>query len=270
MEYKDFQGVKIPVLGLGTWKMGTKPGSNLDKQEIEAIKYTIELNMTHIDTAESYSDGHSEELVGEAIKDFKRKDLFITTKVSPSHFRFNEVLKSCEGSLKRLKLDYIDLYLLHWPNPSIPLKETMKAMDKLVEQGVTRFIGVSNFDAQLMEEAQGYSDHRIFSNQVEYSLFDKSVEEDILPYCRKQDIMLTAYSPLGQNMADTLKSNKLLNDLAQKYNKTPIQIALNYLIIQDHIVTIPKSSSKEHIKENLGAVGWKLEPKDFERLKKEF
>lgn len=269
MDYLKIQNTKLPKLGLGTWHMGMD--SSKRSQEIEAIKYAVENGMTHIDTAEMYSDGESEKIVGEAVKDFKREDIFITTKVSPKHFEYDQVLAACERSLLRLGLNYLDLYLLHWPNYGVPLEETMRAMNKLVEGGKIKRIGVSNFDVELMEEARSLTKHGIFTNQVEYSLADMSPEQDgVLEYCQKNDIILTAYSPLGQGALVEKGRHKELDEICEKYKKTPVQVALNYLIYQPNTFAIPKSSKKEHIDEILGSVGWKLTKDDIQKLRDSF
>jgi len=197
MEFKTISGVKLPVLGIGTWKMGMAGGLT-DKQEIDAIKAAVDLGMTHIDTAEIYSEGHSEELVAEAIKGYDRNDLFITTKVWRTNLEYDAVIKAAKGSLERLETSYIDLLLIHWPNPEIPISETIAAMDYLVEQGLVKHIGVSNFSVEQIKEAQGNSKNAIFTDQVEYSLEDLSPEKDILSYCQQNNMFLTAYSPLGR------------------------------------------------------------------------
>ena len=163
------------MLGLGTWEVGGRMSrdTSRDAEAITAIKKAIELGYTHIDTAEMYGGGHSEELVGLAINDFDRDSLFITTKVLPEHLRYKDVIKSAEGSLKRLKTDYIDLYLIHIPNPKIPIKETMQAMDLLLSQQKIRFIGVSNFSCQQLKEAQGSTENKIVNNQIEYNLLTR-------------------------------------------------------------------------------------------------
>lgn len=277
MDYREINGVKIPLIGLGTFGIGggMYQDNSLDLQDIEAISYAISLGLTHIDTAEIYAAGHSEQLIGQAIKNFPREKLFITTKVHPSHLKHDEVLVACQGSLKRLGVDYIDLYLVHWPNPDIPLPETMAAMDELVKKGLTKFIGVSNFDVKLLKEAEQYSENKIVNDQVEYSLQERSVEEELLPYCQQNNVILTAYTPLKGIMATHPggvlgRHPGILDNLARKYGKTPAQIALNYLISQDNVIVIPKAAKKEHIKENAGAAGWKLEPEDIEALREEF
>lgn len=275
MEFKKlFDGTEIPVLGLGTWEMGGRyeADASRDKECIYAIKFAIDSGITHIDTARLYGNGHTEELVGEAIKSFERKKLFITTKVRPEDLRYDDVIASAKGSLKRLRTDYIDLFLIHAPNPEIPIKEPMKAMDFLIEQKIVRFIGVSNFSAKEMKEAQKYAKNSIAVNQVEYSLFvrnnstfTENVESEILPYCQKNNIILIAFRPLSKG-AIPKSANPVLDRLASKYKKTRSQIALNWLASKKSVVAIVKSSNAKHIKENLGALGWELESGDINVL----
>lgn len=247
-----------------------------DDESIAAIRGAIDLGYTHIDTAEMYGAGHSEELVGLAIKDFDREKLFITTKVLPQHLRYNDCIKAAEDSLKRLQTDYIDLYLIHIPNPEIPIKETMKAMDSLIRQKAIRFIGVSNFSVEQLKEAQKYTENKIVNNQIEYNLFTRhsgmynvNIESDIIPFCQENDIIVTAWKPLVKGRLFREK-NKLLEELAEKYNKTLAQIAINWLISKKNIITIPKSTNIDHLKENLGALGFRLEEEDMKRLDEGF
>ena len=200
MEYREItKGVSIPMLGLGTWGMGGKetPSKARDSETVTAIRMAVELGLTHLDTAEYYGAGHAEELVGEAIEGIDRKTLFITSKVWHNHLHRDDLLNSMKASLKRLDVDQVDLYLVHWPNPDVPLKETMVAMEECVREGYTRFIGVSNFSAQLMKEAQGYLEGtRLIANQVQYSLLDQKPRMELLPACRKMGVSLVAYRPL--------------------------------------------------------------------------
>ena len=280
MEFKSLTyDTKIPVLGLGTWSIGggMVTDTTYDEENIHAIKTAIKLGMTHIDTAEMYGDGHAEELVGEAIKDFNRETLFITTKVSPENLRYDDVIASAKKSLQRLKTEYIDLYLIHIPNPKIPIQETMKALNFLYEQGLIKFIGVSNFSVEQMKQAQKSSQNKIVANQIEYSLLVRNtgneyisdMESKVIPYCQENDIMIVAYRPLARGRL-TKPGFKILDELAKKYNKTQAQIAINWLISKKKVITIPKSTSIGHLKENLGAVGWKLKPEDIRKLDKEF
>jgi diketogulonate reductase-like aldo/keto reductase len=279
MEYKNLtENTKIPVLGLGTWEIGggMSRDTSKDKEGIAAIKKAVELGYNHIDTAEMYGGGHSEELVGLAINDFDRESLFITTKVLPDHLRHNDCIKAAEGSLKRLRTDYIDLYLIHVPNPKIPIKETMRAMDTLLKQGKIRFIGVSNFSVEQLKEAQKYTENKIANNQIEYNLltrhsgmYNVNIESEIIPFCQENEIIITAWKPLVKGGLFREK-NKLLEEIAEKYNKTLAQIAINWLISKKNIITIPKSTNPEHLKENLGALGWKLSEEDIKRLDEKF
>jgi len=268
LSYKDLKelnrtGCKVPAIGLGTWKIGGSmtPDHSQDDLAIKALRHGISLGMWLIDTAEIYGGGHAEELVGEAIKIFNREKIFIVTKVWETNLRYDDVLKAAKRSLKRLKTNYIDLYLIHWPNPRIPLSETMKAMEKLVSDGLVRYIGVSNFSVKLMEEARSYlSKEDIVVNQVKYNVYDRSVERDILPYCQKEGITLMAYTPLAKGSVST---DKTLIEIGRKYGKTAAQVALNWLISKDMVIAIPKAIRIEHIEENAGAMGWRLSEEDI-------
>jgi diketogulonate reductase-like aldo/keto reductase len=265
-------GFEMPVFGMGTWRMGgrmTKDTTN-DTADIEALKTAINSGITHIDTAEKYAEGHAEELVGEAIKDFDRKKLFIVSKVAETHLKYDDVLKSAEASLKRMGTEYMDLYLIHSANDEIPVKETMKAMNYLVENGMTKYIGVSNFTINRVDEAQANSYHKIVANQLHYNLMIREIErKKILEYSQKNDIMVIAWRPLQKGMLLS-EGNTLLDDMANKYKKTPAQIAINWLISQDNVVTLSKMTSAIHIKENLGAIGWNLEKQDIKLLRNEY
>jgi len=247
-----------------------------DAEGITAIRGAIELGYTHIDTAEMYGAGHSEELVGLAINGFDRESLFITTKVLPQHLRYDDCIKAAEGSLKRLRTEYIDLYLIHIPSAEIPIKETMKAMDSLLRQEKIKFIGVSNFSAAQLKEAQGFTENKIVNNQIEYNLmtrhsgaYNVNIESEIVPFCQENDIIITAWKPIAGGRLFQ-ERNKLLEEISEEYNKTLSQIAINWLISKKNIITIPKSTNTEHLKENLGAMGWHLSEDDMKRLDEEF
>jgi diketogulonate reductase-like aldo/keto reductase len=267
-------GESVAAIGLGTWNMGGResPDYRDDERLIEAIRYAVELGMNHIDTAEMYAAGHAEELVGEAVKQFSRDEVFIATKVWPSNLRYEDVIRSCRRSLERLQLKYVDLYMVHWPNPRIPLQETMEAMEKLVKDGLVRYIGVSNFDVELLEEAMNaLKREEIVANQVEYSLEAREVERELIPFCERNGITVTAYTPLGKGRipaeaASNTPRGKILAEMAQRYGKTPVQIALNWVIWRPNVITIPKAARKEHLEENAGAAGWRLTEEDYKRL----
>ena len=265
-------GFSMPVFGLGTWHMGGdfhRDLSNNDAADSAAIERAIDAGITHIDTAEIYAEGHAEELVGTAIRGRKREDLFLVSKVSWRHAGSDDILRAIEGSLKRLGVSYLDLYLLHKPNPTVPLKETMRAMDLLQEQGLIRNIGVSNFAPERLKRAQQYATHPVVVNQVHYNLKIREPErKGLLTYCQQHDVLLAAWRPVqGLEEASTVL---LLQKLARKYEKTPMQIALNWLLSQSNVVTLAKMKAAEHLQENLGAIGWQMEVEDIEILRAEF
>ncbi len=266
MECKELgaTGVKIPEIGLGTWQYsgGAEP-----------ITRGISLGATLIDTAEMYG---TEGVVGEAAKG-QRERLFIASKVSGSHLRYDEVLRAAASSLQKLQTDYIDLYQIHWPDPSVPLKETMRAMEALVDAGKVRFIGVSNFYVKNLEEAQAcMTRHRIVSNQVKYSLMNRGIEEDTLDYCQKNRITIIAYSPLdkGALTARPAARNKaamsVLQKIALETGKTTAQVALNWCVSRPNVIAIPKSDRVERVVENCQASGWRLTPRQTEALGRAF
>jgi diketogulonate reductase-like aldo/keto reductase len=261
----------LPVLGLGTWEMGGR--QNADKSEDEkwlhAIDFAIANGITHIDTAAIYGAGHAERLVGEVIKKNDRSKLFITTKVSGDTLQFNDVLRSAAASRKRLGIDQIDLFLLHWPNARVPLSQTMSAINKLLEDGTIRYFGLSNFPVKLISEVAFYTDAPIITNQVEYNLFtrnkasyNQNIESEVIPYCHKKGISITAWRPVLKGDANVL-THPLVQSLAEKYNKTAFQIALNWLISKPLMLAIPKMTSEAHILENIEAVKFKMEVEEL-------
>jgi diketogulonate reductase-like aldo/keto reductase len=250
-----------------------EPDYTNDDKDIEAIQTALELGYRHIDTAEGYADGHCEELVGEAIKGFNRNELIIATKVTKTNLKPDDLRRSLDNSLKRLGLDYVDLYMIHSPSQEIPLSETMPVFDEFVEQGLIRNIGVSNFTVEKLEEAMKYVKNPIVSNQIEYSLMTReegryggnhSMESKTVPFCQENDILVVAERPIERGLVN--EPNPLLDELAEKYSKTKAQIAINWLISKDNVVTIPKSTNREHLIENLGSIGWKMSQEDVERL----
>src|SRR5712692_2711467 len=259
---------------MGTWGMGggMRSDSSHDSEAVEALRLGLDLGMTFVDTAEMYGAGHSEEVVSKALEDWRRP-VFVASKVSPSHFAHDALLRSAKSSLDRLRVKRIDLYQLHWPNSRIPIVETMKAMEKLVRDGLVRHIGVSNFSVEQMREAQeSMSKERIVSNQVEYSLVERSVEEEILPYCSKEKITVIAYSPLAQGGIPKGKGGPFLflDELASTLGKTRNQVALNWLLHDPSVVVIPKAGRREHVRENAEVSGWKLSQSQYEQLSEAF
>ena len=253
--------------------MGGRRERNLendDAADIKAIQTAIDWGITEIDTAEIYADGYAEELTGKAIKSYDRSKLFIISKVYGNHMRHGDVLSACKNSLKRVGVSYFDLYLLHSHNPSIPLKETMAAMDELMEEGLIRNIGVANFNVESLKKAQSYTSHPIVYDQVHYNLEYREAEKSgLLNYCQNNDIFLAAYRPVGKgNLLSSIPS--VLQKMCDKYKKTTAQIAINWLLSQKNVITLSKTTNLEHMKENLGAVGWQMEPEDIEFLRKEY
>lgn len=266
-------GFDIPIFGTGTWMMGGDfyyDTENDDIADIDAIKTAIELGITYIDSSELYAQGHAEELVAKAIKGYEREKLFICTKVSPLNLRYNDLIKAAKKSLERLDTDYIDLYLMHFPNKNIPLEETMPALDKLVNDGLIKYIGVSNFTVDQMKEAQSYSKHKIVANQYHYNLIVREPERNgLLEYCQKNDVILIAWRPV-QDVIIHAKGIEVLEKICAKYSKTPVQIGINWLISQDNVVTLAKSRNVNHLQENLEGVGWQMDESDIEMLRANF
>jgi diketogulonate reductase-like aldo/keto reductase len=273
MEYHEIApGVEIPKIGLGTWGMGGRQieDRRWDEETLIAIRMAIDLGLTHIDTAEYYGAGHSEELVGEAIEPYPRDSLFITTKVWQTNLHYDDLIKSMKASLRRLKQDYVDLYLIHWPNYQIPLKETIQALEHCASQGYTKYIGVSNFSVSLIQEAQSYlRENYLVANQAELSLLEQKPRKNLLPYLQETNRTLIAYRPLGKGTLSNL-DNKVLSDIATKYDKSKTQVALNWVISHENVVTIPKSSNPIHLMEFMDAVGWKLNIEDMMELTNSF
>src|SRR5919107_1233362 len=186
--------IEVPIIGQGTWLIE----NGIDSDAIETLQNGFDLGMTHIDTAEMYGNGKAEELVGQAIENRNRDDIFLVSKVLPSNASFEGTIKACKNSLKRLKTDYLDLYLLHWPSYQYPITETMKAMEKLVKDKLIRFIGVSNFNLKELQQAeQALQDERIACNQVLYHLGYRAIEKRLVPYCNNKKIVVVGYSPFG-------------------------------------------------------------------------
>ena len=258
---KKFKNFTLPCVGQGT--EGEDPHG--DNHRIKILRLGIDLGMTLIDTAEVYGNGHSEEIVGKAIEGIREK-VFISTKFSSEHNHYQDVKFSLEKSLRRLNTDYIDLYQVHWPNSAIPIEETMKALLELKAAGKIRHIGVSNFNINDFLVAQKLSNFQIESNQIEYNFFERSMGEQLFPYAKENDLMIIAYSPLRR----APKGEEILRNVAQKYQRSPAQIVLNWLIMHDNVVPIPKTLNPEHIKENSLSSEFCLEREDFENLSNAF
>jgi diketogulonate reductase-like aldo/keto reductase len=265
-------GLVVPVIGMGTWNIEGRT-RDAERRGIEALRLGLDLGMKHIDTAEMYGNGRSEELVAEAVAG-RREQVFLVSKVMPSNASYEGTLKACERSLKRLNTDFLDLYLIHWPSSQYPIKETMRAMEKLADEGMIKFIGVSNFDLEELREAQhALKKHRIACNQVLYHLAYRDIERDLLPYCTESEIAIVGYSPFGHGNfpSPQSKGGKVLAEIAKWHSSTVRQVALNFLTRHPALFTIPKAGNPDHIREISGAVGnWRLTDEDIAAIDSTF
>jgi diketogulonate reductase-like aldo/keto reductase len=249
-------GIQLPEIGLGTsnYSGGADP-----------LRKGVELGAVFIDTAERYG---TEEIVGEALKELRHK-VFIATKVSPVHFKRKDVIAAADQSLLRLKMDHIDLYQLHEPSSSVPIEETMSAMEELVDVGKVRFIGVSNFSLRQLKRAQAaMRKHKIVSNQVRYNLIDRTIEQKLLPYCQQNQITIIAYGPLARGLHRIQQNDafRALEKVAAETGRSQAQVALNWCIAKPGVIAITKSDSVERITEACNASSWRLSADQLRRL----
>ena len=253
-------GDKVPVLGLGTWHMGERKSERA--AEVAAIRLGLDLGIRLIDTAEMYGEGGAEEMLAEALAG-RRDDIFLVSKVYPHNASRKGVVAACERSLKRLKTDRLDLYLLHWRG-SVPLAETVEAFEALKKSGKIRQWGVSNLDADDMEELAGVPNgNSCASNQVLYHLDSRGIEWSVLPKCQKAEIMVMAYSPLGQG---PLLRKPALKKVADKHGTDPAAIALAWVLRHRGVITIPKAVKPDHVRANMKALEVKLDAEDLKAL----
>jgi diketogulonate reductase-like aldo/keto reductase len=246
-------GSRIPVLGQGTWNMGEDPSARAD--EVAALRLGLDLGVTLIDTAEMYGEGGAEEVVGEAIAG-RRDEVFLVSKVYPHNADRRGVQAACDRSLRRMRVERIDLYLLHWRG-NVPLEETLEAFVRLREQGKIGDFGVSNFDLDDMLEAAALpGGELVATDQVLYNLSQRGIEWELLPWCRERRIPLMAYSPLESNPNEQagLLGNPQLAAVARRHGVTPAQVALAWLLRQDGVVVIPKAVRPQHVRENRAAL----------------
>jgi len=258
MPYKYLSDInlKLHAIGMGTWKY---------HGGIETIRKALQLGPCLIDTAEGYG---TEEIIEKAVKGL-RDQAILATKVWPTHFRYKDLIKAAENSLRSLQTDYIDIYQLHWPNPTVPISETMQAMESLVDAGKVRFIGVCNFSMGQLKKAEAVmTRHKILFNQVSYSLINRDIEQHLLPYCATNKIMVIAYSPLSNNLRAIQALDRLnaLNTIGRATGKTNAQIVLNWCIRKANVVAIPKTDSTRRVKEHRFTAGWYLSPQHVELL----
>ena len=255
-------GENIPALGIGTWNLGDRRQARAD--EIAALQMAVDLGMTVVDTAEMYGNGAAEELVAEALA-HRRSKVFLVSKVLPQNATRRGTIAACEASLRRLKTDRLDMYLLHWRG-SVPLDETLEAFGRLRGDGKIRHWGVSNLDVDDMEEIEALEagvGSRIAINQVLYNLTRRGIEHDLLPWCRTRGIPVMAYSPIEQGR---LARRKALQTIASRLRATPAQVALAWILRQPGVMAIPKSGHVERVRENHAAINMQLAPDDLAEL----
>jgi diketogulonate reductase-like aldo/keto reductase len=243
-------GDELPIVGVGTWNIG---GDTVR----DAVRAGLDAGYTHVDTAEGY---RNEAEIGDAIAGDVREDLFLTSKVLAKNLDYESVLESCEASLEKLGTDYLDLYLIHWPNPAISLRETLDAMATLHDQGKVRNVGVSNFSAYQLSCAHHISDVPIAVNQIEFHPYFQ--RPDLVDYCRETQTTIEAAAPLART---EVFDDPVIGDLADEYDRSPAQIVLKWAVEQD-VVVLPKSSSPAHVRQNGDLFDWNLAAEDRERI----
>ena len=252
-EVTTVRGVEIPTVGLGTWRL-----AGWDCRR--AVRTALELGYRHVDTAQAYGN---ERQVGSALGEaaVDREEVFVTTKLGRDSRGYDAVRRSVEESLAKLGTDYVDLLLIHWPNLTTPLRETLAAMNELVDAGKVRHVGVSNFDLGRLARARELSEHGILTNQIQYNPYWS--QTGLLDYCRIHDVALTAYSPLAHG---GVLDDPVLEAIGARYDKTAAQVALRWLVQQPNVLTVPKASSREHLAENLAVFDFELTDEEMDRI----
>ena len=254
--YYDKPWIRVAKHG---WSIGAS-------RKVKALKAGLDRGINLIDTAEAY---YSEPFVAKAIRGRKRDELFIATKVWLDHLHHDDLVMALDKSLERMELSYVDLYQIHFPNSSVPIKETMGAMEEMMAKGKIRSIGVSNFSLdQMIEANSALANSEIAACQVNYSLIHRKVEKDIIPYCNQNKISVLAYYPLGHGILAT--ANPKLDAVCRRNSKTPAQVALNWLVSKPGVFAIPRASRPSHVIENLGGSDWRLTESDTAELEREF
>jgi diketogulonate reductase-like aldo/keto reductase len=253
MEYCEVRGVRVPKVGLGTWRME-------GEECYDAVSTALELGYRHVDTAQMY-DNEAE--VGRALADadVDRRDVFLTTKVNPRNADRAGVVESTKASLDRLDTPYVDLLLLHWPNPLVRIEETMDAMKRLVDEGRVHHVGVSNFPVPMLKKAREVSDVPILTNQVQFH--PHRPQRKLLRYCQAEDLVLTGYSPLAQG---DVVDDGTLREIGERYDKTPAQVALRWATQHRNVAVVPKSTSREHLADNLAVFDFKLTREEIDEV----
>jgi len=253
MEYVTRSGVDVPVVGVGTWQMDTETA-------YESVSTALDLGCRHVDTAQLYEN---EDGVGEAIADadVDRDELFITTKVDPTNRSVTEIVGSARGSLDRLGIDTVDLLLIHWPHPLADTETVIDGLNECVRQGLTRHIGVSNYGKDRLDRARTLSDEPIFTDQVLFHPWWP--QRELLSYCQDHDIVLTGYSPLANGGAI---DDRILAEVGRQYGKSGPQVAIRWATQHENVITIPMSTSREHLTENIDIFGFRLTREKHDRI----
>ena len=265
IDYSDKKPIgreTVSAIGLGTWAIRDY------SRALEVYSHAVELGVDNIDTAEMYGNGLAEEFVGRLVERVGRERLFITTKMLPSRLvSVDEVERAARASLKRLRVSYVDLFLIHWPNTHLTIEEQVRNFETVYLKGYARYIGVSNFNKRELGEAvTATRKAEIVVDQVHYSVLDKYPEiTSILDYALENNITIQAHTPLERG---AVKNHPAVRRIAEQAGKTPIQVALNYLISHPRVVAIPKTENRKHLEEIVGAMGWRLKPEHIEELKK--
>lgn len=261
-------GDTIPKLGIGTWYLGEYNY----KTDLDALKTALDIGVTLIDTAEMYGNGNAEKLIGDAIKDVKREDLYLISKVYPHNAGRKNIKNSLMKSMQNMNTDYLDMYLLHWRG-SIPLSETVECMESLKKAGYIKNWGVSNFDTSDMKELMTVKDGKKCAvNQVLYHLGSRGIEYDLMPWLKEHNIPLMAYCPMAQggDLQRALLSNPVLKSIAKKYKISVVELLLKFVIEQDNTIAIPRSGSPIHIKENWNIKDLVIDKDDLDELNIQF
>lgn len=253
MEAATVRGVSIPKLGLGTYRLR---GDTCRR----TVETALDLGYRHIDTAEYYEN---QSAIGDAIAttDVPREELFLTTKVWRTNLAHDAVLRSARESVEKLGVETVDLLLIHWPSRRVPVEETLSAMNQLQDEGLVRHVGVSNFSVEQLDDARGESTAPILTDQVRYHPY--SERQSLLEYCIVNDVVLTAYSPLAKGR---VTDDDTLQAIGERYDKTPAQVALRWLVQQENVVAIPKASSRSHLEENLEIFDFSLSVSEMETV----
>ena len=243
-------GDALPLVGFGTW--------DLDDADVhDALPVALDAGNTHVDTAEGYQN---EEAIGDVIADYDRDALFLTSKVLPSNLHYESLLGALEASLHRLGVDALDLYLIHWPNPAISIRNTLRALERAHEEGLVHNVGVSNFSVYQLHFARRIAEIPIAANQIEYH--PRYVRSELVNYCREHDIVVEAAAPLARA---AILDEPVLTEIAEKHDVTPAQVVLRWSVEQD-VVVLPKSTNPAHIRDNLALFDWQLDAEDTDRL----